>query len=188
MKPSPLPSPLQSARTGAYTRPAPRRRRAIARVAGHGLAVVAVLLDRFGHRRLLLPALWFVRRRRQESEDVTGRWEALESEIDDEQARDATERMRRQAPEQTIVVEEQHADRLRPVAAEPEQAPARRGAAPRPQKGAFSPDETLSSQPSSISTKPTPSPRRISTSPTACTIRLPSSCRKHSRPRPIGAT
>jgi pilus assembly protein FimV len=100
-----------------------------------------------GVAALLLTALWFVRRRRQESEDVTGRWEALESEIDDEQARDATARMRRQSPEETIVVEEQHADRLRPVAAEPEQAPARRGAAPRPQKAAaFAPDETLSSQ------------------------------------------
>jgi pilus assembly protein FimV len=96
-----------------------------------------------GVAALLLTALWFVRRRRQEAEDVTGRWEALESEIDDDAARDATARMRRQEPEQTIVVEEQHAERLRP---EPEPAPVRRGAAPRPQKAAVAMDETLSSQ------------------------------------------
>ena len=41
---------------------------------------------------------------------------------------------------------------------------------------------------SSISTKPTPWPRPISTSRTAFTTRPPSSCRKRSRPRPIGAT
>ncbi|HET7608255.1 MAG TPA: FimV/HubP family polar landmark protein, partial [Gammaproteobacteria bacterium] len=100
-----------------------------------------------GVAALLVISLWFVRRRRHESEDVTGRWEALESEVDDDQeTRDATERLRRQAPEETIVVEEQHAERLRPVPVEPEPAPApRRAAAPRPQKS-VSPDETLSSQ------------------------------------------
>jgi pilus assembly protein FimV len=95
---------------------------------------------------VLLSALWFVRRRRQDTEDVTGRWEALESETDDDQlTRDATERMRRQVEEETIVVEEQHAERLRPAAVEPEQAAPRRAAAPRAQK-AVSADETLSSQ------------------------------------------
>src|SRR5688572_6534548 len=99
-----------------------------------GLGVAAVLLS----------ALWFVRRRRQETEDVTGRWEALESEVDDDQeTRDATERMRRQMEEETIVVEEQHAERLRPV--EPEQPAPRRAPAPRAQKP-VSADETLSSQ------------------------------------------
>jgi pilus assembly protein FimV len=96
---------------------------------------------------VLLTALWFVRRRRTDTEDVTGRWEALESETDD-QTRDATERMRRHAPEQTIVVEEQHAASLRP-AAEPEPAP-RRAAPARPPAQAAHPvtpaDETLSSQ------------------------------------------
>ena len=98
-----------------------------------------------GVAALLLTALWFVRRRRQESDDVTGRWEALESETDDEGTREVTERMRRQLPEQTIVVEEQHAEQLRPTppAAEP---PARRGATPRPQRAATPADETLSSQ------------------------------------------
>jgi pilus assembly protein FimV len=99
-----------------------------------------------GIAALLLSALWFVRRRRQDVEDVTGRWEALESETDDDQeTRDATERMRRQVEEETIVVEEQHAEGLRPAPVEPEQPAPRRTAAPRAQK-AISPDETLSSQ------------------------------------------
>jgi pilus assembly protein FimV len=100
-----------------------------------------------GVAALLLTALWFVRRRRQEPEDVTGRWEALESETDeDQESREATARLRRQAPEDTIVVEEQHAERARPApAVEPDQTSVRRTPAPRPQK-AVSPDETLSSQ------------------------------------------
>ncbi len=77
---------------------------------------------------------------------MTGRWEALESETDDDaETRDATERMRRHLPEQTIVVEEQHAERVRPAQAEAE-PPARRAAAPRPQRPAAPADETLSSQ------------------------------------------
>ena len=99
-----------------------------------------------GVAALLLTALWFVRRRRQEAEDVTGRWEALESETDDDaETRDATERMRRHLPEQTIVVEEQHAERVRPAQTEAE-PPARRAAAPRPQRPVAPADETLSSQ------------------------------------------
>jgi len=99
-----------------------------------------------GVAALVLTALWFVRRRRTEDEDVTGRWEALESEIDeDPETRTATERLRRQAPEETIVVEEQHAASVRPAPADAEQPPARRAPTARPQK-AVSPDETLSSQ------------------------------------------
>ncbi|HUQ53719.1 MAG TPA: FimV/HubP family polar landmark protein, partial [Gammaproteobacteria bacterium] len=96
-----------------------------------------------GVTALLLTALWFVRRRRQETEDVTGRWEALESETDDEDTRVATERMRRQLAEETIVVEEQHAQSVRP---EPEAT--RRAPAPRPQpaRSGVQADETLSSQ------------------------------------------
>jgi pilus assembly protein FimV len=95
-----------------------------------------------GVAALLLTALWFVRRRRQDAEDVTGRWEALESETDEDQgSRDATERMRRQVPEETIVVEE----RARPAPVEPE-APARRPAAARPQRPVAPADDTLSSQ------------------------------------------
>jgi pilus assembly protein FimV len=105
-----------------------------------------------GVAALLLTALWFVRRRRQEAEDVTGRWEALESEADDD-TRDATERMRRQVQEDTIVVEERETEPLRPAPVEPE-PPVRRAAAaaagavaaPRPQKPAISADDTLSSQ------------------------------------------
>ena len=108
-------------------------------------ALSPVLWITIGVAALLLTALWFVRRRRQETEDVTGRWEALESEVDDEATRDATERMRRQVAEETIVVEEQHADQLRPAPAQPDQTQLRRPAAPRAQK-AVSPDETLSSQ------------------------------------------
>ena len=96
---------------------------------------------------MLLTALWFVRRRRQETEDVTGRWEALESETDDDQqTRDATERMRRHVPEQTIVVEEQHAEQLRPAPPSAESRPRAAAAAPRPQRPAAPADETLSSQ------------------------------------------
>jgi pilus assembly protein FimV len=98
-----------------------------------------------GVAALLLTALWFVRRRRQETEDVTGRWEALESETDEE-TRDATARLRRQLPEETIVVEEQHAERLRPAVQADAEPPSRRVAAARPQRPAASADETLSSQ------------------------------------------
>jgi pilus assembly protein FimV len=103
-----------------------------------------------GVAALLLIALWFVRRRREdeEAEGITGRWEALESEVDDDEVRQATARMRRQLPEETIVVEEQ---RTRPAEPEPE-APARRPAAQRPARAAAATsaapagDETLSSQ------------------------------------------
>jgi pilus assembly protein FimV len=113
-----------------------------------GWLLSPILWIGLGVAALLLSALWFVRRRRQDTEDVTGRWEALESETDDDNdTRNATERMRRQVPEQTIVVEEQHAEQLRPAAPEPE-PPTRRSAQPRPQKTAapIAGDETLSSQ------------------------------------------
>jgi pilus assembly protein FimV len=105
-----------------------------------------VLWISLGVAVVLLTALWFVRRKRSDTEDVTGRWEALQSETDDDrQTREATERLRRHAPEQTIVVEEQHAPSSH-AAPEPEPAP-RRAASARPQaRPAPSPDETLSSQ------------------------------------------
>ncbi|HEX5047004.1 MAG TPA: FimV/HubP family polar landmark protein [Gammaproteobacteria bacterium] len=104
-----------------------------------------------GVAALLLAALWFVRRRRDEPEDVTGRWEALEAEVDDDDVRKATERMRRQAPEESIVVEEQ-ASRPRRAEAEPASDDTRlkppprapRAAAPAPAPAVA--DETLSSQ------------------------------------------
>ena len=95
-----------------------------------------------GVAALLLGAMWFIRRRREEPEDVTGRWEALESEVDDEEIREATERMRRKVPDESFVVEEQPS---RPRRAEPslEEAPqpARTARAAAPPA-----DETLSSQ------------------------------------------
>ena len=94
-----------------------------------------------GVAALLLGAMWFIRRRREEPEDVTGRWEALESEVDDEEIREATERMRRRVPDESFVVEEQPS---RPRRAEPslEEAaqPARTARAAAPPA-----DETLSS-------------------------------------------
>jgi pilus assembly protein FimV len=108
-----------------------------------------------GVAALLLTALWFVRRRRQEQQEpegITGRWEQLESEVDDDQVREATERMRRQLPEQTIVVEEQRPER--PQRAEPEEqrrAPAKPARAERPTaavaaSAAAPVEETLSNQ------------------------------------------
>ncbi len=101
-----------------------------------GLGVVAVILTAF----------LFVRRRRQEPEDVTGRWEALESEVAEDEARD-TARLRREVPEGSIVVEESGPGRGGD-AEEPE-APAepRRAAAQRAPRAAAPPaDDTLSSQ------------------------------------------
>ena len=100
-----------------------------------GLGVVAVILTAF----------LFVRRRRQEPEDVTGRWEALESEVAEDEARD-TARLQRQVPEGSFVVEE--SERPGRGAEEPD-APAepRRAAAQRPARAAAPPtDDTLSSQ------------------------------------------
>lgn len=107
-----------------------------------------------GVAALLLTALWFVRRRRQEQQEpegITGRWEQLESEVHDDQVREATARMRRQLPEPTIVVEEQRPERSQ--RAEPEEerrAPAKPARAERPTPAAAAaalpPEETLSNQ------------------------------------------
>jgi pilus assembly protein FimV len=53
-----------------------------------------------------------------EPEDVTGKWEALEAELGDDVAREATARLRRQAQDEDFVVQEQ------PAEPEPEEAPA----------------------------------------------------------------
>jgi pilus assembly protein FimV len=103
-----------------------------------------------GVAALLLSALWFVRRRRQEPADVTGRWEALESEVDDEDTRESTERMRRQAPEESFVVQESaRPRRAEPIDAAPAAAAAAAGAAALAARAHRAPapaDETLSSQ------------------------------------------
>ncbi len=110
-----------------------------------------VLLIGIGVAAVLLAALLYVRRRRQEPEDVTGRWEALESEVDDDEVREATERMRRQVPDESIVVEESARPSRRgeaePEAApEPRRAATSRGAARASAPAAAPADETLSSQ------------------------------------------
>jgi pilus assembly protein FimV len=74
-----------------------------------GWLAAPLLWIALGVGALLLTALWYVRRRRHEPEDVTGRWEALESEVDDDEAREATARMRRQVQDENFVVEEQAA-------------------------------------------------------------------------------
>ena len=113
-----------------------------------GWLTAPVLWIGLGVAALLLTALWFVRRRRQEPEDVTGRWEALESEVADDVARENTARMRRQVPEGSIVVEEgdrsaRHAEPDAETAPEPRRAGGQRtGRAAAPAAS----DETLSSQ------------------------------------------
>jgi len=58
---------------------------------------------------VLLGLLLFLRRRGTDVEDVTGQWEALEAEVD-EDAREATARMRRQARDEDFLVHEQRAE------------------------------------------------------------------------------
>lgn len=101
--PTPAPTPAPSAGV------APRAPTLVDRIIGYasepfvwiGLGVVVVLIA----------ALLFLRRRREDIEDVTGQWEALEAEIDDEEvSREATTRMREQAlaeDEDFLVVEQQ---------------------------------------------------------------------------------
>jgi pilus assembly protein FimV len=146
---APAPPPAEAAPTpAAQSTPAP---------APSGPSLVSQALDwlmapvlwiGLGVAALLLTALWFVRRRKQEPEDVTGRWEALESEVADDVARENTERLRRQVPEGSIVVEEgdRSARRAEPEgegAPEPRRAAAQRTARAAP---TTSGDETLSSQ------------------------------------------
>ncbi len=111
-----------------------------------------LFLISLGVAALLVIALLFVRRRRQESQEpegITGRWEQLESEVDDDQVREATERMRRQLPEQTIVVEEQRPERaLRPEPDEERRPSAKPSRAERPAAASAAGlvEETLSNQ------------------------------------------
>jgi pilus assembly protein FimV len=99
-----------------------------------GLGVVAVLGA----------AAWYLRHRREEAEDVTGRWEALEAEVDaDDTARSATERLRRQVPDDTgVVVVEQPSRRSSRPRKEPEGASLIEPQAEEEPK----PEQTISSQ------------------------------------------
>jgi pilus assembly protein FimV len=125
------------------------------------LSVVAkpVVLIGLGAGVVLLAALWYLRRRREEVEDVTGRWEALEREVDEEGAdHETTARLRRQTDENEDFIVEETAAAAAPAAeptSEPfevppldEPAPA---AADTASTGAFempggTSDETMSSQ------------------------------------------
>jgi pilus assembly protein FimV len=80
-----------------------------------GWVMNPLLLIGLGVAAVLAAALWYVRRRREDIEDVTGRWEALEAEVDeDDSVKVATARLRRQVPEDTgVVVVEQPARRTR---------------------------------------------------------------------------
>lgn len=94
---------------------------------------------------ILIPAFLFLRRRRQEVEDVTGQWEALEAELDeDEVDHAATTRLRHQAAEDDFVVVEEDplgaTDNLEAdIAPEPPAAP------PPPPEPPLS-EQTMSSQ------------------------------------------
>lgn len=111
-----------------------------------------------GIAAVLLAGLGFVRRRRAEVDDVTGRWEALEAEVEAEEAAgaepSATARLRRQADPaaQDFVVEEtepaSQADALDEATLEdsaaPREAPAMAASAePAPERSV---DDTLSNQ------------------------------------------
>jgi pilus assembly protein FimV len=57
---------------------------------------------------LVIAALAFLRRRREDTDDVTGQWEALEAELDEEGDHAATARMRAKAVEPDMIVVEGH--------------------------------------------------------------------------------
>ena len=105
--------------------------------AGGAVVVVGILL--------------FLRRRgRSEPEDVTGKWEALEAELGDDVAREATARLRGQAQSEDFVVHEQPAE-PEPEAPAPA-APAAPAAPTKKARGQAAPkepalaDQTMSSQ------------------------------------------
>jgi pilus assembly protein FimV len=65
-----------------------------------------LLLIGLGLGAVLLTAVWYLRHRREEDEDVTGRWDALEAEIEEE-VQAQTTRTKRLPEEQSMIVEEQ---------------------------------------------------------------------------------
>jgi pilus assembly protein FimV len=115
-----------------------------------GFVMTPILWIGVGVAALLLTALWYVRRRRQEPDDVTGRWEALESEVADDEVREATARMRRQVPDESFVVEEQAQPARREAdedEASEESRPAATARTARIERAPLPPtDETMSSQ------------------------------------------
>jgi pilus assembly protein FimV len=114
-----------------------------------GWLMAPMLWIGLGVAALLFAALWYVRRKRREPEDVTGRWDALETAVAEDEDRHAAEGLRRHAQEESIVVEESARPRR---AGDADGEPARKAA--RPQRAAATAgavaatavDETLSSQ------------------------------------------
>ncbi|HEX6999788.1 MAG TPA: FimV/HubP family polar landmark protein [Gammaproteobacteria bacterium] len=142
----PVPEPVAEAPTPAPERaPAPAAAQESSFLSSLlGWVMNPILLIGLGVIASLLAVIGFLRRRReQEPEDVTGRWDALEQEIAEEE-RAETERMRGPADEGGFVVEEQSARRVRTEPALGDDAD-EAAAAPHKAQPVAS-DETLSTQ------------------------------------------
>jgi len=141
-EPAPAPAPANVAPARA---PAPASAASEPSLVSRVLSAVAspFLWIGLGVAALLVTGLWFVRRRRTEAEphDVTGRWEALEAEVQGD-VHETTEKIRKHPPEDTIVVEEQQPERAPRQREAPKRQAAARSQAPAP----VASDETLSSQ------------------------------------------
>ncbi len=106
-----------------------------------------LLLIVLGLLALVGTAVWYLRHRQEAEEDVTGRWEALEAEVDEDEAnREATQRMRAQIKEddENFVVVEQPALQEAPEPDEP--APVMLEESGLFDEQPVATDETLSSQ------------------------------------------
>ena len=92
---------------------------------------------------VLIAGLFFVRKRQESAADITGRWEALEAEADDDTdySREATARMRAQSEPDSFLVEEAEPGELTSPGIDPTTAEAALEDTP-----ALVGDETLSSQ------------------------------------------
>jgi pilus assembly protein FimV len=143
------PAPVVQAAPRVPVAAAPAEPSLVSKIIGFLTAPLALI--GLGVGALLLTALLFMRRRRDDVEDVTGRWEALEAEVDaqDEEVA-ATARLRKQSTrkvdEDIVVVEqprdgEDAADAL--LAGDDDEPRFRRSA---PQAEPEASDETLSSQ------------------------------------------
>jgi FimV-like protein len=106
-----------------------------------GLIANPLLLIGLGIGAVLLTAVWYLRHRREEDDqDVTGRWDALEAEIEEE-VQAQTVRTKRLPEEQSMIVEEQQTRRPRSAPAALQEEPA-----PVAARSSESIEDTLSSQ------------------------------------------
>ena len=176
--PAPAPAPVA----------ATARDRAVTRIAGHRLAAIAVAVDRSRRRRLAAdgPVV-----RSPPPPRGGGCDGSLGSARigDGRRCRDARrDRAHASAPARADDRRRGAARRaVRP--AKPRRSRPHAGLPRRDRSGQWPPPTKRSrAKRSSISIRPTPWPRPISTSRTVFTTRPPSSCRKRSRRRPIGAT